>query len=243
VLSPFLRAKHCWYRDDRREAIAWLEAILGDGALYVSDYDLAASAGVTFEAFVIGLLKTDDHLMMPFGAAIERVWHAFPGRYAIHALELRGERDPEWFHAAAANGLISTDPADHDRVAKVVLVPVPDVIDRARLDSEIAAAQGDGAWRGFIRAHADVTSNLFLDAVFYRARVTHAAMVRDRLTVISEAQPEVIDLVADTLAGWDPEAVARIGMRVESGSRDCATSLIDALRRREFDALPAACLP
>jgi len=236
VLSPVLRAKHCWYRDEGREALAHLEAVAG--AFDVSDSDLDAAIGLAFEGFLAELLANaaDDD-------AIARLWDAFPGRYAIEALEARGELDAAWLRAAAADGLLSTDPADFGLVAKVVLAPVPDVIEPERLSADIAAAEASGAWERYIRAQPERTSSLLLDAVFHRARVMRPVMVLDRLDVIAGAQPGVIDVVADTLAGSDPEEVARVGMRVDSGSPDCAARLVQALRSRDFDALPAACLP
>lgn len=243
MLSPFLHAKHCWYRDEGRETIAHLEQIVGGGAFDLSDRDLATRTGLAFEGFVTGLLESDAHLRVPFARAVAWLWGAFPGRYAIEAMEHRGELDAEWLRAAAADGLISTDPAEFGLVAKVVLAPVPPVIERAVLEEEIAAARAGGALERFIRADPDRTASLFLDAVFHRARVMSAVMVLDRLDVIAEVQPEVVDVAADTLARWDPEEVVRIGMRSQSGGPECAAALIEALRRRDFDALPAACLP
>lgn len=241
MLSPVVRAKYHWFRRESREAIANLEEIVGEAALNVPDDVLASRRELPFEAFLIGLLINDDRLRVPFSSAVERLWQAFPGHYAIAALEVRGERDAEWLYAAAADGLVSTDPADHDRIGKVALVPVPDVIDRARLDAAIAAARERGAWDVFVTGHPDLMASLFLDTVFYPVRVMDAGMVRHRFGLIAEAQPEVLDLVADTLARWDPDEVARVGMRSESG--DCATSLVEALRSRDVNALPATCLP
>lgn len=243
MLSPFLRAKHHWYRDEGRQAIAALAEVAGEDAFYISDYDLDYRMRLPFEAFATGMLASDHHLMEPFDTAVTRLWREFPGSYAVDALARRGKTEAEWLDAGARDGLLSTDVADLGRLAKVVLAPIPEPLDAARLRAEIAEAEASDAWSKFIRAHPSVTANVFLDTVFYPAEVMAPEMVRDRIHVIGEDQPEALDVVADTLEGWDPEEVARIGMRVEAGNRDCTAALIDALRHRDAGALPPECVP
>ena len=139
--------------------------------------------------------------------------------------------------------MLSVAPAESGLVAKVVLAPPPETIDPAELLAAIDGAAADGAWERYVRASPDRTAALLLDAAFHRARVMHRSMVLDRLDAIAAAQPEVLDVAAGALASWDPEDVARVGMRLDSGAPECAEALVASLRSRDFDALPAHCLP
>lgn len=100
------------------------------------------------------------------------------------------------------------------------------------------AAGGDHA--RWVAAHPDLVANLLLDGVFYRARVTGRLMVLDRLDRIAEEEPELLEPAAAALAEWDPEDLARVGMRVSNPA--CAAMLIEVLRSRDFDALPEECV-
>ena len=237
MLPHVLRAKHCWYRDEGESALAHLDQVAGPGAFRIAGGDVAARTGLAFEGLLADLLEDDALLAIPAQTVIGRLWEAYPGRYAVAALDARGALDADWLRAAAAAGLLSVDPAEDGLVAKVVLAPVPEAIDRNELIAAIAAA--GGAWERYVRASPDRTAGLLLDAAFFRARVMHRSMVLDRLDAIATAQPEAIDVAAGALAAWEPEEVARVGMRLHPGNAPCADALIAALRSRDFDALPA----
>jgi hypothetical protein len=239
VAGPFLHAKRHWLEHETGEAIARLEEITGplevDGA--------ERAAGLPFEVFVAGVLADDLQLTLPFGTVAGRMWAAFPGSYALDALVRRGGGDAEWLYAAAADGLLSYEPADYNLVARIVVPEtLPDTVDRDRLDALMSSAEAGQAWEAFVATHADLVANLLLDRAFYAARVMDASMVRHRLGLIAEAQPRVAELAAEALAAWDAEEVVRVGMRSD-GPPDCRDELVEALRSGDFDELSSDCLP
>src|SRR5690242_21497154 len=100
------------------------------------------------------------------------MWAAFPGSYVLDALVRRGGGDAEWLYAAAADGLLSYEPADYNLVARIVVPEtLPDTVDRDRLDALMASAEAGQAWEAFVATHADLVANLLLDRAFYAARV------------------------------------------------------------------------
>lgn len=230
-VSPFLRAKYAFYSGDVRAAIAVLEEILGEHALYVSDEVASSRASVPFESFVSGLLADPHHLLVSFETAIGRMWSAFPGQYAIQTLTLRAnyagdaeEGANALLAEAARDGLLTSE---HDRVAQVI-------------PPEGRDAATDRDYRPWVAAHPDLVASLLLDAVFYRARVQDRSMVLDRLDRVVSEQPELLEPAADSLAEWDPQTVARVGMRVSDPS--CAAKLVEVLRSGDFDALSEGCV-
>jgi hypothetical protein len=230
AVSPVLRAKHAFYEGDVRGAVSTLEEILGERALYVSDEVASSRAGLPFESFLTGLLADPHHLMVPFEQAIGRMWSAFPAQYAIQALTLREQFAGDAEEAASAlleeaarDGLLTSRP---DRVAQVT---PPE-----------GRAAADGDYRSWVTAHPDLVASLLLDAVFYRARVVDRSMALDRLDRVADEQPELLEPAADALAEWDPEIVARVGMRVSDPA--CAAMLVEVLRSGDFDALPEGCV-
>ena len=244
MTGPFLRGKRHWYEGDTRAAVAALEEITGP--LEIGDERLARSAGGPYESLILGVLGDDLELTVPFATAAGRLWAAFPGRYAIDALGLRrtlAPADVEWLYGGAADGLLTSDPAEHDLVARVVLPDeLPAVVERERLEALMASAQAAGAWEAFVAEHPDLVANQLLDRAFYPARVMRGPMALDRLDRIAELQPGLLDAVADTLEGWDAEEVVRGGMRSD-GPPECRDHLVEALRSRDFDVLPSDCLP
>jgi hypothetical protein len=228
MLSPFLRAKDQWERGDAEASLATLEQLLGPDSLYVSGSFASERAAGPFEGFVAGLLADDDHLLVPFADAIMTLWRAFPAQYAIDALALRDAisgdaraAEEALLAEAARDGLLTRE---HERIAQVVP------------RGEAASSTDYGPW---VAAHQDIVASLLLDFVFHRVRVMDRSMVLDRLDRVANRQPELLEPVADTLAGWDPAEVARVGMRVEDPA--CTGELIAALRSRDFDALPDRC--
>jgi hypothetical protein len=241
VAGPFLHAKRHWYERETGEAIARLEEITGP--LEVGEDSVARGAGLPFEVFVAGVLADDLEITLPFGTVAGRLWAAFPGSYAIDALVRRGGGDAEWLYAAAADGLLSNDPADHELVARVVLPEtLPEAVDRDRLEALMASAEAAEAWDAFVATHADLVASLLLDRAFYAARVMDSSMVRFRLGQIAEAQPRVAEVAAGALADWDAAEVVRVGMRSD-GPLDCRDELVEALRSGDFDELSSDCLP
>lgn len=242
MAGPFLHAKRHWYERETSEALARLEEITGpleiDGA--------ERGAGLPFEVFVAGVLADDLAMTLPFSTVAGRLWAAFPGSYVFDALVRRGADEPgdlEWLYAAAADGLLSTVPADYELVARIVVPEaLPDAVDRDRLEALMASAEAAEAWEGFVATHADLVANLLLDRAFYAARVMDASMIRFRLGRIAEAQPRVAEVAAGALAGWSAEEVVRVGMRSD-GPPDCRDELVEALRSSDFDELSSDCLP
>jgi hypothetical protein len=244
VAGPFLHAKRHWFERETSEAIARLEEITGP--LELDEGSVARGAGMPFEVFVAGVLADDLQITLPFATVAGRMWAAFPGSYAIDALVRRGAADPgdlEWLYAAAGDGLLSSDPADYELVARIVVPEtLPGAVDRDRLEALMASAEAAEAWEAFVATHADLVANLLLDRAFYAARVMDASMVRFRLDRIAAAQPRVAELAAAALAGWDAEEVVRVGMRSD-GPPDCRDELVEALRGGDFDELSSDCLP
>ena len=184
-----------------------------------------------FESFVSGLLADPHHLLVPFETAIGRMWSAFPAQYAIQTLTLRAnyagdaaEGANALLEEAARDGLLTSEP---DRVAQVIPPEGRDTV----------TDRDYGPW---VAAHPDLVASLLLDAVFYRARVKNRSMALDRLDRVADEQPELLKPAADALAEWDPQTVARVGMRVSDPG--CAAKLIEVLRSGDFDALPDGCV-
>jgi hypothetical protein len=240
TLSPYLRAKHSWYQGELRGAVAYLEEILGEGAVSIPDSDLGYRRSSPFESVLLGVLAHEDRLTLPFGLAAQRLWQAFPNPYVVIAWWMRGESaDARWLQDGLADGLFSDDIEDRFGVAKVLLRSLPDEFDTSPMLAPIAHAQASGAWERYVHEHREVTANLFLDHVFYAARVMAPEIILDRLEGVDRRQFGMLDLVAETLSGWDPEEVAWIGMRVESASARCTERFIEVLRSRDFGALTA----
>jgi hypothetical protein len=129
MLSPFLRAKGHWELGEPRAAIAALEEILGEHALYVSDDVANDRIEGPFESFLVGMLADDDHLLIGFDEAMAKLWAAFPAPYAASAVRAREALGGE------ATWQPDADPDDWERLAPDVLANrfIDAVFHRARV--------------------------------------------------------------------------------------------------------------
>jgi hypothetical protein len=258
VLSSHLRAKHLWERGRSAEAVATLdEAIGGDRtpAIYLPDGLRSGAGTMPFETVLVRLLASDQDLLVPFDGAVSRLWADLPSQILVSALDARqsevgdlGEASLAIVYEAAADGLLSSEVADYGLVARIVVrredhPHLAERLDWSRLDRLTQAALAGDAWLGWVRAHPDLTTNLFLNAVFHRVPVMDRSMRLDGLERIATSQPDVLDEVADTLASWsDHEDVVRVGMALERAAPECALALADAVRARAFDGFAQRCL-
>jgi hypothetical protein len=261
-ISPFLRGKHAWERGERSAAVGYLEEILAEPhglpVLYLPPHLLDEHAAMTFELFV-AVLVTDRFLLIPFAPAIGRLWSALPAQYILLCMDQRqafeGDLDDaalEIVYDAAENGLLSSDRADYDRVAKVLFRPMDYQhlaarLDLARLETLRRSAATRGAWEAYVDTHGELVANVFMYTVFHRGRVMHVATVQDVLRRIRETQPKAVEVTVRTLKQWigagvDLSDVARVGIGNAAASADCIVDLVAVLEGADFSAFAAACL-
>jgi hypothetical protein len=249
IPGPYLRAKWHWEREEPADAAPAIDALAGgrpgSPALWLPPDVLEARTRTVFESALAGFLATDDHLLVPFDDAATCLWRAFPGQVVIHVLEQRaaaGRADTRLLHVIAEDGALALDAADRDRIDRVVLdaEAAPTLAGLADLDElrRVSAA----ATR---RLPAERLAELLLDAVFHRTPVAYPELAVDALARLVREQPEAADLAAAELGARHGEAardVVRIGMRLDDGSPDCLSSLVEAIRSRSFDAFAEDCL-
>lgn len=264
VLSPFIRARHAWEASDLDAAAHILNTILSGAdegpALWVSPHLIEAFAPGPFEAFVVSL--TMDDLLVPFDAALDRLWRALPGQYVLRALEARQsdtsdvkEKALDIVYRAATDGLLSNLVVDHGDVAWLVL-RAPDypnlaeILDWGKLDARLRESRVRGARTTFVTAHPELVTNLLLYGVFYRTEAVYPESVFDSLTRCGESDPELLDVASATLSEWadrlDAADIVSVGLRYAGGSPECLTMLAQALASRsprELTNFVGACVP
>lgn len=264
IPSAFLRAKHAWERGDADEALRQLTALIGEPGLaqtlHVPAAVLETFAPAPFESLVARILSTGDTPTILFTASVQRLWAQMPAQFVLRTLELRegltgdvGGGALRIIYEAAANGMLSRDLLDYDRVAKVVLREadqplVCQLVDWRRLDRLLSYALERQSWNAFVSARPPLIANLLLYRVFHRARAVSREMVLDALTRLAEDQPTVLDIGAQGILHSidDPaisEQIVRIGFRSQAGSASCLVRVAEALCSRDFHALPEECMP